>query len=81
MHRFITFGLALLLITACSADYYDHVSSASPDGSFVVDITGEMQGANDPDPIWQHVSLRPSEGEKKILPGNVAIYSLAPNQL
>ncbi len=47
----------------------------SPDGSNIIDVVSEDQAANDPDPFWQHVSVRSADVKKPILPGNVLIYS------
>jgi len=41
---------------------YDFVS---PDGSNIIDVVSEDQGANDPDPFWQHVSLRSVSVKKR----------------
>lgn len=62
------------VFTSC-ADYQGYVSHISPDGKHVIDITTEIQAANDPDVFWQHVSVRPATTEKPIVPGNVAVYS------
>lgn len=47
----------------------------SPDGLRIVDVVTEDQGANDPDPIWQHVSIRRPTDLKPVLPGNVMVCS------
>ncbi|MBI3550988.1 MAG: hypothetical protein HY077_00595 [Elusimicrobia bacterium] len=61
--------------TGCSREYGKHFSSASPDGKHLIDVTEEIQAANDPDVLWQHVSLRDATRPKPILPGNLAVIS------
>jgi hypothetical protein len=67
--------LTLIILIGCSPEYTGHVSSTSPDGAHIIDITGEMQAANDPDVFWQHISVRPTAIHQPIVPGNVAVYS------
>lgn len=67
--------LACLILCSCSREYVDHATSISPDGRHIIDITREIQAANDPDVFWQHISIRPATNRKAVTPGNVAIYS------
>jgi len=67
--------LSLIFFSACAPEYTGHISSTSPDGKNIIDVTEEMQAANDPDVFWQHVSVRSASVAKPIVPGNVAVYS------
>jgi hypothetical protein len=71
-------SLTLLLVVGClgcGASYHDYSTVPSPDGLRIVDVVTEDQGANDPDPIWQHVSIRRPTDLKPVLPGNVMVCS------
>jgi hypothetical protein len=74
--RLFILGISfLMLCSGCGADYYGHMIFVSPDGSNIMDVVSEDQGANDPDPFWQHVSLRSVSVKKPVLPGNVLVCS------
>ena len=62
---------ALILSILSCKEYEDTISYPSPDGKFIIDITTELQVSNDPDPFWQHVSLRSDSINEPILPGNL----------
>jgi hypothetical protein len=74
LNRF-TATLAGVCALSCSAEYIAHKSFPSPNGSTILDVSTELQGANDPDPFWQHVSLRSASVEGPVVPGNVAVFS------
>ena len=40
-----------------------------------MDVVREDQGANDPDPIWQHIPICKKEISKPVLPGNILVVS------
>jgi hypothetical protein len=61
---------AIILATSCR-NYEDTISYPSPDGNNIIDVTTELQLSNDPDPFWQHISLRSDSIYEPILPGNV----------
>ena len=63
--------LALILSTLSCKEYEDTISYPSPDGKNIIEVTTELQLSNDPDPFWQHISLRSDSINEPILPGNV----------
>ena len=51
------------------------MSYTSPDAEYVVDIISEDQLSNDPDPFWQHISIRNSMDSVPVVPGNLYCVS------
>jgi len=73
----ITLSIAFALI-GCLSDWQESRSYPSPDGRHTIVVTLEIQGANDPEPLWQHISLYRTGEEEKNKPGNLFIYSSRP---
>jgi hypothetical protein len=71
--KILTIIIALSFISCAS--YTKNTKYPSPDGEYIIDVVTEDQGANDPDPIWQHISIREKEISKPVLPGNILIVS------
>lgn len=72
----VVFLLAIqIMLAACSPEFDQATSSTSPDGKFTIDVTREIQPANDPDVYWQHISLRAATSAKGGGRGNMAVYS------
>ena len=69
----ITFFLSSLI--ACN-DYGSIESYPSPNGKYIIDIQEEYQLGNDPDPIWQHISIRNWNEKEMIFPGNLYYISV-----
>jgi hypothetical protein len=67
-------ALFSLLIAGCR-NYEETISFSAPDGRNIIDITTELQLSNDPDPFWQHISIRDKSIIYPILPGNVYCVS------
>ena len=64
------------IIASCEPQYHSPVSYVSPGGTKTVDIVSEDQLSNDPDPFWQHVSIRESKDTVPIVPGNLFAVSM-----
>ena len=73
--RLILASALSIFLAGCAREYGAHSESISPDGKHIIDVTEEIQAANDPDPRWQHISLRDASQAKPILPGNIAVIS------
>lgn len=74
--RIVIAGAILCAVAGgCAREYEGTTSFPSPDGRYVLDITREIQPANDPDVYWQHISIRSADSSERIVPGNVAVYS------
>jgi hypothetical protein len=73
------FGVIILIIlisvVGCGPEWHGSRSFPSPDGQYVVVVTVELQGANDPEPWWQHVSIFRAGDEKRPQTGNLFVYS------
>lgn len=61
--------------TGCGPEWKESAIFPSPDGKYVVVVTEELQGANDPEPWWQHISLYRAGEERKNRKGNLFVYS------
>ena len=59
------------ILIAGGKNYEETISFSAPDGKNIIDITTELQLSNDPDPFWQHVSIRDETITKPFLPGNI----------
>jgi len=70
MRQFIIMGTCFLL-ASCDSSVTDSKSYASPDGTRIVTVIEELQGANDPAPWWTHVSLRENRDKSAMIPGNL----------
>lgn len=73
--RYLALSILALTAGACSREFTAYSSSTSPDGLHVITVSEELQGANDPDPFWQHISVYKYAPLKPSDPGNAAIYS------
>lgn len=60
--------------TGCGPEWKESASFPSPDGKYVVVVTEELQGANDHEPWWQHVSIHRAGEERKNRNGNLFVY-------
>ena len=70
MRQIFTMGTCFLLVS-CDSSVTDSKSYASPDGTRIVTVSQELQGANDPAPWWTHVSLRENRDQSAMVPGNL----------
>ena len=70
MRQIFTMGTCFLL-ASCDSSVTDSKSYASPDGTRIVTVIEELQGANDPAPWWTHVSLRENRDKSAMIPGNL----------
>ncbi len=70
MRQIFTMGTCFLLVS-CDSSVTDSKSYASPDGTRIVTVSQELQGANDPAPWWTHVSLREKRDQSAMVPGNL----------
>jgi hypothetical protein len=68
---------AVLFLCGCGPDWKESRTYPSPDGRHVVVAIVELQGANDPEPWWQHVSIFRAGEERKNREGNLFVYSSA----
>jgi len=74
MRFFFLFPL-FALVAGCDSSLKPPDTYYSPSKKFAVDVTTELQGANDPEPIWQHISLRKSDKPRILKGGNLIVYS------
>jgi len=63
--------LCSLLFTLGCKDYSEPESYKSPNAEFILDVMTQAHPSNDPDPYWQHLSLRTKEEKKVIFPANI----------
>lgn len=68
-------AIVALVLTACRREYGKQESFASPDGKHFLDVTEEIQGANDANVWWQHISIRRADRPVPIVPANVLAVS------
>ena len=68
-------ALACLAVAGCDSSFKSTNSFPSPKKAFVVDVSTELQGANDSEPWWQHISFRTAESDQIGGRGNFLIYS------
>ena len=70
MRQIFTMGTCLAL-ASCDSSVTDAKSYVSPDGTRIVTVSHEFQGANDPAPWWTHVSLRENRDQSAMITGNL----------
>lgn len=78
IHRTVSLlftALVLVAAVGCTPEWQNNRTYPSPGGEYVAVVTTELQGANDPEPWWQHVSIYRSGDEKKDTKGNLFVYS------
>jgi hypothetical protein len=76
--RFLTIATAVAIavsVFGCTSEWHESKNYPSPDGKYVIVVTSELQGANDPEPWWQHISIYRTGEEKKNQAGNLFVYS------